>query len=322
MKNITSFWKTMMSFMTPESTQFVQKIHVSYTGCVREAQKRHDLIQAKQLEMFRDCCYFSLAIDTAQFDRDHFLSCIGRFVFEDRISQVILIFDKVDEKSGEKLAEFVFDKLVEKRCDFSKLVSITSDGAKNMISQERGMACELIKRANQKQNIIKTIGVDVHCLWCVDHRLNLVTQDFKEVPGINFVIMFAKWLTANDRLVSYTLFARRTSKTKLKKIPPPSETRWLFLRDTLNVLLEQTQTVDAFLNANRNMGKWREHVSSSKCNLGPIKDIPFPCNTPSSTHTSSLQRKSLMSLETSMRFSKANTGLFTISGSTWSRFTS
>ena len=73
-KNITSFWKTMMSFMTPESTQFVQKIHVSYTGCVREAQKRHDLIQAKQLEMFRDCCYFSLAIDTAQFDRDHFLS--------------------------------------------------------------------------------------------------------------------------------------------------------------------------------------------------------------------------------------------------------
>ena len=114
MKNITSFWKKMMCFMIPESTQFVQKIHVSYTGCVREAQKRHDLIQAKQLEMFRDCCYFSLAIDTAQFDRDHFLSCIGRFVFEDRISQVILIFDKVDEKSGEQLAEFVFDVLLEK----------------------------------------------------------------------------------------------------------------------------------------------------------------------------------------------------------------
>ena len=38
-KNITSFWKTMMTFITPESTQFVQKIHMSYTGCVREAKK-------------------------------------------------------------------------------------------------------------------------------------------------------------------------------------------------------------------------------------------------------------------------------------------
>ena len=77
-----------------------------------------------------------------------------------------------------------------------------------MISQEREMVSELIKRANQKQNINMRIGVDVHCLWCVDHRLNLVTQDFKEDPGINFVIKFAKWLTANDRLVSYTLFSR------------------------------------------------------------------------------------------------------------------
>ena len=120
-----------------------------------------------------------------------------------------------------------------------------------------------------------TIGVDVHCLWCIDHRLNLVTQDFKEVPGINFVITFAKWLTANDRLVSYTLFARRTSKTKLKKIPPPSETRWLFLRDTLIVLLEQTAIVDAFLGIDKNMDRWRNHVSFSKSILGPIKDIPF-----------------------------------------------
>ena len=28
------------------------------------------------------------------------------------------------------------------------------------------------------------------------------------------------------------------------------------------------------------MGKWREHVSSSKCNLGPIKDIPFSLQHP------------------------------------------
>ena len=101
-----------------------------------------------------------------------------------------------------------------------------------MISQERGMANELLKLVKTKQNIDLTIGVDVYCLWCIDHGLNLVTQDFKEVPGINFVITFVKWLTASDKLVSYSIFSRRTSTTKLKKIPPPSETRWLFLRDS------------------------------------------------------------------------------------------
>ena len=48
------------------------------------------------------------------------------------------------------MAEFVFDKLVEKRFDLKKLLSITSDGAENMISHDRGMASELIKMADQK----------------------------------------------------------------------------------------------------------------------------------------------------------------------------
>ena len=263
MKNITSFWKTMMSFMTPESTPFVNKIHVSYTGCVREAQRRYDCIQAKQLEMFRNCLYFSLAVDMAQFGQDHFISCIGRFGFDDRISQVVLLFDKVAEKTGDKVARFIFDRLNEKGCDFSKLVSITSDGAKNMISQDYGMANELIKLVRTNLTVDLNVGVDVHCIWCMAHRLNLVAQDFKEVPNINFVIMFVKWLTASDRLVSYSLFSRKTSSTKVKKIPPPSETRWLFLRDALKALLEQTETVEAFLKSGKNMQKWREHISSS-----------------------------------------------------------
>ena len=45
-KNITKFWKAMMSFISPESEQVVKKIHVSYSGCVLEAQKR--LLRLKQ----------------------------------------------------------------------------------------------------------------------------------------------------------------------------------------------------------------------------------------------------------------------------------
>ena len=92
--------------------------------------------------------------------------------------------------------------------------------------------------------------------------------------------MFVKWLTASDRLVSYTLFSRKTSPTKTKKIPPPSETRWLFLRDALKALLEQTETVEAFLKTGKNMKKWREHISSSTFPLGKIKDAGFSFKNP------------------------------------------
>ena len=138
------------------------------------------------------------------------------------------------------------------------------------------MANEIIRMANEKHHTNKRIGVDVHCLWCIDHRLNLVAQDFKEVENINFVNKFLKWITAGDRLASYTSFvAMRFPNDKKKKLPPPSETRRLFYRDTLNAVLDQHEMVDAFLNEANNMEKWRTHVSSSKYPLGQIKDVPF-----------------------------------------------
>ena len=65
---------------------------------------------------------------------------------------------------------FVFEKLIEKRYDFSKIVSITTDAASNMTGQARGMASELVRLVNQKCHTNMVIGVDIHCLWCFDHR--------------------------------------------------------------------------------------------------------------------------------------------------------
>ena len=279
-KNITKFWKAMMSFISPESEQVVKRIHVSYSGCVREAQKKAATIEAGILEKFRNCLYFSLALDTAQFGQDHFISCVSRFGFDDRISQKIIIFEKVSETTGQYLARFVFEKLDEKNCDFSKLISITTDGASNMIGREHGMANEMVMLVNQKLNTPKRIGVDIHCLWCIDHRLNLVAQDFKDVPNINYVIKFLKWITASDRLTSYTSFARMRFPNIKKKIPPPSETRWLFYTDTLKAVLDQPDMIEAFLIEGNNMEKWMTHVSSSKHLLGQIRDVPLSFKTP------------------------------------------
>ena len=114
--------------------------------------------------MFRDCYFFSLALDTAQFGRDNFLSCVGRFGFADKITQEIIIFEKVAGTRGQELARFIFDRLDENNCDFTKMISITTDGASNMTGQAHGMANEMIKIVNEKYHLNKRIGIDVHCL--------------------------------------------------------------------------------------------------------------------------------------------------------------
>ena len=71
-----------------------------------------------------------------------------------------------------------------------------------MTGQNTGMANEMIKMVNEKYHLNKRIGVDVHSPRCLVHRLNLVASDFREVPNVNFIIKFVKWITAGDRLVS------------------------------------------------------------------------------------------------------------------------
>ena len=82
MRNITVFWKAMIDFISPESAATTKKNHVSNSTCLREAQRRYVAVQERQRQMFDECIHFSIALDTAQFGRDNYLSCIGRFGFK------------------------------------------------------------------------------------------------------------------------------------------------------------------------------------------------------------------------------------------------
>ena len=150
-KTITRFWKAMIAFIAPDAEETARRIHVSYSGCLREAQTHYETKIETQRQMFQSCQAFSLSLDTSKYGRDTFLSCVGRFGFENRIYQEIILFEQVSEKSGRGLANYVYGKMNERGCDFSKLVSITTDGAKNMISQDCGLASELIKKSTNKR---------------------------------------------------------------------------------------------------------------------------------------------------------------------------
>ena len=58
-------------------------------------------------------------------------------------------------------------------------------------------------------------------------------------------------------------------------MPSLSETRWLFIRDALAAILDQTETIEAFLNDGDNLNKWARYISAPEHPLGEIKDVRF-----------------------------------------------
>ena len=114
--------------------------------CERRVDKRDDFVE----ESFSSCELFSLALDTALFGQDHILSCVARFVFEDKITQFPLFFSVCHASTGEEMGHFVFHKLERMRAPFEKLSAVTTDGANNMVGKQNGMVCHLLNRIRRE----------------------------------------------------------------------------------------------------------------------------------------------------------------------------
>ena len=134
------------------------------------------------------------------------MSCTVRFVFVNDVKQFPLFMELCHASSGEEMASFLLSKLREKKAVFSKLVSVTTDGASNMIGHERGLFacfCRLVKTTdtleNDKINAIKNV-------WCFAHRMNLVTRDMREVPSLNDDFTVADWITSRRVAVCHRKF--------------------------------------------------------------------------------------------------------------------
>ena len=228
----------------------------------------------------KDCHFFAIAVDTALFEDEHLYSCFARYSFDGQIIQLPLFFATCFVSSGKDMAEFLFDKLIEKDVDFSKLVCVSTDGATNMVGQMNGMAVNLKRLIRQHclKNIIPFF--DFHSVWCLAHRANLVTQDFLNMKMVNAVLSFVDWFATKRRLGSYKRFlATHFPNLKTKRVPKPSETRWLFFRDVVQSILTQTTFIEAFLIENDEFkGFWNEMRSDAQKNgLCVQQDFSLNC---------------------------------------------
>ena len=154
---------------------------------------------------FETCNKFSIALDTALFGQDHVLMSSVRFSFDAHLEQMPLFFSVRDASTGHDLAVFVFNRLKQMNAPLSKLASVSTDGASNMMGHDNGMfSC--FKRLVQQD--LGQVPCFLNNVWCFAHRLNLVIRDFQNVEHINSVFLFCDWLSQKRKAVAYKKFLR------------------------------------------------------------------------------------------------------------------
>ena len=213
-----------------------------------------------------ECSFFSIAIDSTLIRNEHLYSCFARFSFEDSIKQTPLFFVICHRSTANDLANFVSNKLIEHDCVFEMLVSVSTDGASNMIGRSNGMTSALkriIHRHCAEQHLPFN---DFHSVWCLAHRLNLVTKDLLSLKRLNVVKAFSDWFSDRRRQASYKKFlSQHNDGQKLKTIPQPSNTQWLFYRDVVASILSQDLSVDGFIQDNDDFQKfWNSLVEDDE----------------------------------------------------------
>ena len=234
---------------------------------MKEQQKKKEVIE----QNMKECSFFSIAVDSSLVKNEHLLSCFVRFSFLERTLQLPLFFAICPHSTGSGVAHFIFNKLVERLSPFEKLVSVCTDGATNMIDGNMGMTT-CLKRLIQQHRATQQIQFnDFHSVWCFAHRLNLTTKDFLEMKGVNFIKTFADWFSDKRRQVLYkTFLSRETPNEKLKKIPQPSDTRWLFYRDVIASILSQRKRVEKFVNSQECFTVFCNSLKSKEDKFGTI----------------------------------------------------
>ena len=167
-------------------------------------------------QCFEVCQKFSIGLDTTLFGQDHVLACSVLFTFSNHIEQLPLFYSVCDASTGHGLASFVFDRLKQMNVPFIKLVSLSTDGASNMIGHLNWMFPNFKRLVQRELGIVPCELVHV---WCLAHRLNLVIKDFQNVENVNSVFSFCDWLTQKRKAVAYKKFVReKHPDRRLKKI--------------------------------------------------------------------------------------------------------
>ena len=178
--------------------------------------------------------------------------------------------------TGDDVAHFLFNTLMEYNPTLEKLVSVSTCGASNMTGRISGMTTKLKPFIRQHCAARQALFNDFNTVWCIAHRLNLVTKDLMGLKGMSIVNGFADWFSDRSRQTNYKAFLSETSNTdKLTSIPRPSKTRRMFYYDVISAILSQHTLVERFIKGRNGFSTFWNSVKLKKTLYGPLVDKHF-----------------------------------------------
>ena len=249
---------------------------MSHDSCKRQSLKdeaRKHLLCKRYMDEY---IFFSIAVDTALFRYEHFISCMVRFSFDNRVLELPLFIGPCFVSSGKDLAGFIFRKLEERNARFDKFVSMATDGAANMIGKYNGVTSHfkvLVREHCRDNNVACPLS---HSVWCFAHRLNLVTKSFLTAKPVNIVVAFADWFANKRRQVSYKSFLTSNhSGSQVRAIPQPSLTRWMFYKDVVSAIVSQAPFVEEFVSDESDFITFWNQLRNDPVNYGPWVEQEF-----------------------------------------------
>ena len=150
MDTLNAFYKTVLLFVPGESCKLSKHIHAGYSSCVRECEKRVDKSDAFVEETFRGVRFVFGGVGLCLVWTRACLVLHGEIHIPRQCETIPLFFSVCHVSTGEDMASFLFQRLKQMHTPFSKLSSVVTDGANNIIGRENGMISHL-KRLIQNE---------------------------------------------------------------------------------------------------------------------------------------------------------------------------
>ena len=139
-----------------------------------------------------------------------------------------------------------------------------------------GMATLLKQLIRQHCAIKQTPFRDFHSVWCLAHRLNLVTKDFMNLSGPNIVKSFSDLFADSRRQTAYKTFLSHIADGQtLRRVPKPSDTRWLFYADVVSSILSQQSSVEKFISGQESFVTFWDSLKNQKRKFGMLVENDF-----------------------------------------------
>ena len=276
MDTLNAFYKTVLLFVPGESCKLSKHIHAGYSSCVRECEKRVDKSDAFVEETFRGVRFVFGGVGLCLVWTRACLVLHGEIHIPRQCETIPLFFSVCHVSTGEDMASFLFQRLKQMHTPFSKLSSVVTDGANNIIGRENGTVSNLKRLI---QNETRNDDFSFPSVWCMSHRLNLVVRGFEIVDNIKHFLKFSDWFASKRKAVAYRRWLLELHpQDRYKKIPKPSETRWRFYREVICALLDQREAIDEFLRQDDDFVAFRRSLWQHDESIDALSNVVFMNN--------------------------------------------